>query len=107
MPHPLRRTAVAVLHTQTVPAARARVQDRDEIQDHGPDADGRENDVVDDAVAVPQEEEEGDGEDLLDDNMWKCAPHAPRKHEEFVVAKSCHLASAWPPRRASRAVPCL
>lgn len=55
-------------------SARSRVQDRDEIQDHGPDADGREEDVVDDAAAV-QEEEEGDGEDLLDDNMYKYAPH--------------------------------
>jgi hypothetical protein len=50
------------------------VQDRDDIPDHGPDADAAESDGENAATRDEErEEEEGDGEDLLDENMWKCA----------------------------------
>jgi hypothetical protein len=48
------------------------MQDRDEIVDHGPDADGREESVQNEAPGA-EEEDEPDGEDLLDDNMYECA----------------------------------
>ena len=51
----------------------APLQDRDDIQDHGPDADAAESDGENVGTRDEgREEEEGDGEDLLDENMWKC-----------------------------------
>lgn len=52
------------------------LQDRDDIADHGPEAHGVQDDVPDEAVAN-EEKDEADGEDLLDENMWKCAFMAP------------------------------
>lgn len=69
---------VNVRYRQAQPASTHRVctQDRDEVEDYGPEADGREDDVVDDAAI--EQEEEGEGEDLLDDNMYECAPTTSR-----------------------------
>lgn len=52
------------------------LQDRDDIPDHGPEGVGMEDDVVDEAVAN-EEDDEADGEDLLDDNMWKYVSNDP------------------------------
>jgi hypothetical protein len=51
-----------------------RLQDRDDIPDHGAEADDRNDDVPDEANEVVDEGDEGDGEDLLDENMWECGP---------------------------------
>lgn len=53
-----------------VTKGRPGLQDRDDIPDHGPEGVGLEDDIVDEAAAN-EEENEADGEDLLDENMWK------------------------------------
>ena len=73
------------------------MQDHDEIPDHGPDADGRDEDVRDDNM---QPEEEDDGEDLLGDNMYKCdplasielAPACTCDTDGVCTAQTCNLA---------------
>eukprot|EP00892_Ulva_mutabilis_P011114 jgi/Ulvmu1/8375/UM042_0081.1 len=50
--------------------------DRDDIPDHGPGGNAGEDDLVDEAVPN-EEEDEADGEDLLDENMWNDYRHMP------------------------------
>lgn len=55
------------------------MQDRDDIPDHGPEADDGDSEV-EDAPVPNEEEDEGEGEDLLGDNMWKCAASSLSLH---------------------------
>jgi hypothetical protein len=80
-----------------------RSQDRDEIPDQGPDGDGRE-DEIHDAAEEGGTEDEGDGEDLLDDNMWKC-DSPPRACAWFLVVLAQTHSSETSDSFANRRVP--